>query len=144
MAARPAEKALIYATWKDRLLVFDEPDFPDLLPQVPGGTIEPEETPLDAARREFSEETGLTCEREPIFLASFDYQTFRDGRSIHHHRHFFHIPLQTPPPVTWCHRELSPTESDVPVLLRFFWVDLRNASELLGYEMAAAVDFLPK
>lgn len=133
MTAEITEKALIYATWKNRLLVFDEPDFPDLLPQVPGGTIEPGEAAADAAKREFFEETGLAFQGAPTFLTTLDYQTMRDGRTIHHRRHFFHIPLQTTPPDNWYHHELYPTGSDVPVLLRFFWIEHRHASKLLGY-----------
>ena len=55
-----AHKVLIYATWQGRLLVFDEPDFPEIELQVPGGTMEPGESPEVAATREFVEETGLT------------------------------------------------------------------------------------
>jgi 8-oxo-dGTP pyrophosphatase MutT (NUDIX family) len=144
MAARITEKALIYATWKDRLLVFDEPDFPEILPQIPGGTIEVGETPLDAARREFTEETGLNCEGTPVFLTTLGYHTTRGGHSVHYRRHFFHIPLQITPTDNWLHVELHPTGSDIPILLHFFWIDLERAQELLGYEMAAAVDLLPK
>lgn len=54
-------KVLIYATASRGLLVFSEPDFPEIPLQVPGGTIDAGEDPLPAARREFSEETGLTA-----------------------------------------------------------------------------------
>ncbi|MBB4956190.1 8-oxo-dGTP pyrophosphatase MutT (NUDIX family) [Agrobacterium vitis] len=97
MTVQITEKVLIYATWEARLVVFDEPDFPELLLQVPGGTIELGEAPCHAARREFTEETGLTFEREAQFLTTHDYHAVRDGRTIHHRRHFFHIPLETAP-----------------------------------------------
>ncbi|MGZ2426356.1 NUDIX domain-containing protein [Rhizobium laguerreae] len=53
------EKALIYATNSCGILVFDEPDFPEVPLQVPGGTVEEGEPVIDAARREFGDETGL-------------------------------------------------------------------------------------
>ena len=39
-----ALKVLIYATWRDGLLVFDEPDFPLVQWQVPGGRSRPART----------------------------------------------------------------------------------------------------
>jgi hypothetical protein len=33
------DKALIYATNNRGLLIFSEPEFPEVLPQVPGGTM---------------------------------------------------------------------------------------------------------
>lgn len=62
-----AHKVLIYATWRGRLLVFDEPDFPEIEFQVPGGTVEPGEATATAALREFTEETGLKPNR-PLCL----------------------------------------------------------------------------
>ena len=37
--------------------------FSELLLEIPAGRLEPGEAPEDAARRELSEETGLTCDR---------------------------------------------------------------------------------
>ncbi len=56
------EKALIYATTSRGLLVFDEPDFPEVPLQVPGGTVEVGEPVIDAARREFGEEPDWSIE----------------------------------------------------------------------------------
>ncbi|MBB3398844.1 8-oxo-dGTP pyrophosphatase MutT (NUDIX family) [Rhizobium sp. BK538] len=65
-----ALKVLIYATWRDRLLGFDEPDFPEVALQVPGGTVETGEDIAAAALREFSEETGILPET-PLARSSF-------------------------------------------------------------------------
>lgn len=62
------DKALIYATSRRGLLVFEEPDFPEVPLQVPGGTIDVGEEPEVAAVREFLEETGLTETPKMDFL----------------------------------------------------------------------------
>lgn len=59
-----ALKVLIYATWRDRLLVFDEPDFPEIELQVPGGTVEAGEDIAAAALREFRKKRE-SCLRLP-------------------------------------------------------------------------------
>ena len=41
---QPIDKVLIYATWNDRLLVFEEPDFPETPLQVPGARSMREKT----------------------------------------------------------------------------------------------------
>lgn len=142
MCKPPIDKVLIYATWKDRLLVFDEPDFPEILPQVPGGTVEPGEALIVAAQREFAEESGLTPVPPPIFLVSATYAILRDGEHILHNRHFYHIALSGPFCDSWTNLEMFPHGSDVPVTFRFFWLSLAQAEVRLGYEQQAALPFL--
>lgn len=142
MRAPPIDKVLIYATWKGRLLVFEEPDFPEILPQVPGGTVEPGETHSDAAQREFFEESGLRTGSAPRFLTSTIYTAVRDGKAILHKRHFFHIVLEGEFSESWTAQEMSPHGSDIPILFRFFWVPIADASGIVGYEQQAALPFL--
>ncbi|HEX6777377.1 MAG TPA: NUDIX domain-containing protein, partial [Ktedonobacterales bacterium] len=56
-------RAYAYVTrMKDRtrqVLVFSQQNDPEAGIQIPGGGIEPEETPLEGVRREIVEETGL-------------------------------------------------------------------------------------
>ena len=62
-------RVFLYITQGEKLLVLDYLDHSYLEPQVPGGTIEPGESPEEAALREAREETGLvayprrTCDR---------------------------------------------------------------------------------
>jgi ADP-ribose pyrophosphatase YjhB (NUDIX family) len=142
VSAPPIDKVLIYAMWKGRLLVFEEPDFPEILLQVPGGTVEPGEAFSDAAQREFFEESGLRTTSLPHFLTSATYATIRDGTTIVHVRHFFHIALEGDFVESWTTREMSPHGSDTPILFRFFWVPIEIASDALGYEQQAALPHL--
>ncbi|WP_337441822.1 NUDIX domain-containing protein [Sinorhizobium americanum] len=89
-----AQKVLIYATWRGSLLVFDEPDFPEIELQVPGGTIEPGESPEGAAPREFFEETGLTLPDTATQFATRDFRYGKGDREICHRRHYFHVALE--------------------------------------------------
>ncbi|KQV81973.1 NUDIX hydrolase [Rhizobium sp. Root1220] len=131
-----ALKVLIYATWRDRLLVFDEPDFPHVQWQVPGGTVEDSEDVADAASREFQEETGLTPPAPLTQLAVHDYHfSLKSGDTVFHRRHYFHIGLDGNQSTGWLHQELTPFGGGAPVLFRFFWISLAEAKVRLGYGM---------
>jgi 8-oxo-dGTP pyrophosphatase MutT (NUDIX family) len=131
-----ALKVLIYATSRDRLLVFDEPDFPDVLWQVPGGTVEAGEDVAEAALREFQEETGLAPSAPLTPLAIHDYRfPLKIGGIAWHRRHYFRIELDGLHPETWLHHELTPFGGGDPIRFRFFWIDLTQAKIRLGYGM---------
>jgi 8-oxo-dGTP pyrophosphatase MutT (NUDIX family) len=131
MGGVDALKAYVYATWKDRLLVFDEPDFPEIGFQIPGGTLDPGETFSDCAAREFVEETGLPC---PVLrhLLTDDYGFLRDGQSICHRRSYFHGKLEGNYPESWIHLETSPSGGGDPIRFRFSWMPLAIARIKLG------------
>ena len=134
-----AHKVLIYATWQGRLLVFDEPDFPEIELQVPGGTMEPGESPEVAATREFVEETGLTPSEALTHLVTQDYSYWMDGRAICHRRHYFHVALTGEQRQTWLHREMTPDSGGPPIRFRFFWLGIDEAGRQLGYGMRDAL-----
>lgn len=137
-----AVKVLIYATWNGRLLVFDEPDFPEVALQVPGGTVEPGEAVDLAARREFIEETGLDIGDDTIRpLDDHDYRFAREGLEVCHRRHYFHVLLQGQHADSWIHQEMTPFSGGGPIRFRLHWVTIDAARASLGYGMA---DFLER
>jgi len=121
------QKALVYATNSRGLLVFEEPDFPEVPLQIPGGTVEEGEPVADAARREFEEETGMIG-RTGFRLLGDSYRPFERDRKLHTlHRTYFHLSLEDDVPVTWDHFEDTPFGGGPPVLFRFFWIGVEAA-----------------
>lgn len=124
---QPIDKVLIYATWNGRLLVFEEPDFPETPLQVPRGTVDPGEDILAAAYREFAEETGLLYDDGMLHLETTDYE-YPDGEGAElHRRNCFHLRLNAATPETWDNYEMSPCDGSAPILFRLFWLDRLGA-----------------
>lgn len=129
-------KAYVYLTCGSRLLVFSEPDHPEVALQIPGGTIDPGESYLIGARREFVEETGLVLDTAFEHFADQDipFETLKDhpqcqtppdqplrGRHI---RKLFHAKIDSIPKEEWEHFEMTPSNGGDPIRFRLFWLDL--------------------
>jgi 8-oxo-dGTP pyrophosphatase MutT (NUDIX family) len=141
MMRQDAVKVLIYALRDRHLLVFDEPDFPSLELQVPGGTVEPGEDIATAATREFEEETGFVPD-ELHPLGVHDYCFEKNGREHHHQRHYFRCRISEMAPATWLHYEMTPFDGGDPIGFRFFWLPIEEAKQRLGYGMQALLEHL--
>lgn len=125
-------KVLAYITNGHRLLVFRQPAFPEAGIQVPGGTLDLDESPLDGVLREAAEETGLTALRVESLLG----EHIRTVDDVTFHRHVFHLTCHGSPPESWEHYELFPSDGDPdPILFDFFWVPLPNGVPPMVAEM---------
>lgn len=136
------DKALVYATNRRGLLIFREPDFPEVPAQVPGGTIHDGEDPMVAAKREFAEETGIPTPIELSFLRLEAQMFDRDARPLRVTRHFYHAAVSDDLPETWDHHEKFASDGADPILFRFFWISLVEAPKILGVGMGAAIPSL--
>lgn len=133
---RTFHKAYVYLTCGTDLLVFNEPDTPWLGLQVPGGTVDPGESFLHGAMREFREETGLAVDAafEEFARQDLPFETLppvgpykappeRPLKGRHVRRHY-HVRLPARPKETWEHYEMFPSGGGDPIRCRFFWIDL--------------------
>lgn len=124
---RRVDKVVVYITRGGRLLVFTQPDYPEAGTQVPAGTIEPGETPEEAARREACEETGLERLSGWRFLGERERDMADYGRDEVQRRFFFHARCDDPNVAErWRWTERFPSEGEDPeVLFELFWAPLR-------------------
>lgn len=118
------QKVVAYITWRNALLVFSHPDFPEAGIQAPAGTIEPGELPEAAVLREAYEETGLGGLRLVAPLGKHHYDMSSFGRDEVHHRYFFHLRCAETPPHSWRHLEEYALEGAEPIIFEFFWAAL--------------------
>ena len=117
------EKVVAYITSGDRLLVFNHPKHPEAGIQVPGGTIEPDESPAEAVLREAQEETGLDNLEIRSFLGIQELDCSPVGIAEIHRRHVYHLELIGEAPETWRHWEHYPSDgSPGPIEFGFYWV----------------------
>ncbi|MFN8670816.1 MAG: NUDIX domain-containing protein [Candidatus Sericytochromatia bacterium] len=123
------KKAYAYIIKNNKLLVFSEPEFPEVGFQVAGGTVEENEDLEVAIKREVIEETGLTDFSIKKYLGkqviTFNQKTYE--------RHFFLIELTQDTPETWEHIEKFPSEGEKKeILFRFCWKDLAKDNIDIG------------
>jgi len=110
-----------------QLLVFTHkaPEARDAGVQVPGGTIEPSETPLKGALREAHEETGLSRFGAPRLLAEDIYH----GPDETVQCYFVHLPLAEPAPDSWEHVVTAGAE-DCGMVFALSWATLPDTKGL--------------
>lgn len=101
-------------------LVFRHRDYPEAGIQIPGGGIEPEETPFEGIRREIVEETGLldcTVERE----LAVDVREYHNG-DLHQRieRHFFLLSVTNAPDKSEHH--ITGKGEDNGLVFLYFWI----------------------
>ena len=123
---RVYHKAYVYLTCGRKLLVFDQPEHPHVGLQVPGGTLDPGESYLHGAKREFFEETGLDLDLALDHLADQDHVFHFETGELHglHRRRHFHGALAAIPAEQWEHYEMTPSAGGPPILFRLFWLDV--------------------
>ncbi len=127
-------RVFTYITRGTRLLVIEYVDRSYAEAQIPGGTIEPGESPQHAALREATEETGLTGLKIVSFLGSFKRDLRPIGRNEMITAWYFHLSADDTAPERWRHAELDPHEGTGAVLFELSWVPLDALPKLGGID----------
>lgn len=127
------ERVVAYIVRGDSLVAFlheaDENPVLESGLQVPGGGIEPGETPADAAVREAYEETGLEGLRLVRYLGEDIYNTRPFDPPLR--RYFFHLDVDGDVPVEWRHVERHASDG-AEYAFRCFWLPLEQTPLLAG------------
>jgi 8-oxo-dGTP pyrophosphatase MutT (NUDIX family) len=110
-------------TGADQLLVFDLPAEPAFSNVVPGGRVEPGETPEQTAIRELREETGL--EVEVVRELGVETQSSWRVPGLRDENHFLEAVPTAPTPAEWDHE----VEGDV---FRCRWIPLTAETRVYG------------
>lgn len=116
------KKACAYITRNNsELLVFEGPRHDGL--QIPKGTIEPGESPVEAVYRETAEESGLAAVTQFRHLVT-DVWTRRESPPKRYVRNFYHAPVYESRDA-WTHT-VTGTGAERGMEYDFFWVDIHT------------------
>ena len=126
-------RAYLYLTRKTgqlQVAVFRHPDETlTLTVQIPGGTIEPHETPEAGARREAFEESGVDDPTEFCLVARDTWYGEHDG--VTRERYFYRLNVTQALPDSWNHT-VSDGELDKGLVFAYFWLSIAEARRVLG------------
>ncbi|HEX7887378.1 MAG TPA: NUDIX domain-containing protein [Phenylobacterium sp.] len=90
---RPAAFGILEQAGKIALVRVEKPGYP-AWHDLPGGAIDPGETPEQAVVREYGEETGLKVSVGQVFTAADQYFVNTDGEAFDNLATFFTLRLQ--------------------------------------------------
>jgi len=136
----PRRRVFLYITRPGRLLVLRHVDFPELLPEVPGGTVERGELPAIAASREAYEETGLSNLEVPCLLGSQLICTPHASRPRPLDAWFYQIRAAEEVPERWQHVERFPHGGTREIRFDLSWLALADAPKMLSEDDLLAFD----
>lgn len=140
---QPRQEAQCYVTrecsGRLQVLVFEHVGIPEAGVQVPGGGIEPGETPQEAALREAWEESGLKGLRVQRYIGAFRWWHAAQSRECE--RHVFHLVTPHPLPERWEHT-VSAGAEDKGLCFSYYWLDVAAAARMLSGNQGDYLQYL--
>ncbi len=124
------DRVYSYIVSGKRLLILEHPLHPEAGLQVPGGTVEPGESPEAAVIREVAEETGLTRVQLVGHLGTFEFDMRPHGIEEMQRAWFYHLECLEETPESWASAETH--SSDEPIPFRLYWAALPYRGELIS------------
>ena len=149
-AYRPMDQLKAYAYvlrqhhGQTQLLVFTHRDHPEAGLQVPGGTLEPDETPVQGVLREVAEESGLTALHVDGLVERCRVQDPGSGRWMVRHFFLLRVPSEQEQelPDHWEHT-VTAGEEDQGLVFCYQWLPLPEAQRRLWPHLAEPLRHLP-
>lgn len=111
------------------ILVFEHRDYPEAGIQVPAGTIEENELPIDALKREVKEETGLEIDDEIRFMGNRAF--IHLAKNEIHNRFFYQVNFKGDCPRQFQHTVTGKGE-DENLVFNFSWMNLNELPSLIA------------
>ncbi|WP_339413617.1 NUDIX hydrolase [Pseudomonas sp. EA_35y_Pfl2_R5] len=143
MSLKEKNKVVIYVISREHLLAFYHADYPEVGYQVPAGTVESGEDPLEAARRELLEEAGLDLPPERFTLLGCESHDMRPFKCELHFRSYFYVKADEAFLDTWTHHELhAGTQNECsPTKFCYEWISTKyDIKNLLSVGQGRFVD----
>lgn len=128
---RSVPKVVAYVVRDRRLLVFthDHVAIEVTGVQVPAGTIEPGESPEEAAVREVREETGVIA--RVVRALGVEHYDMRPSKPEVHERHFVQLePVDDELRERWSAGEKAPSDGGAPQRWTCWWTPVESAHVL--------------
>ncbi len=115
-----------YVTSLKGVLVLEHPRHPEAGLQVPGGTVEPEESPETAVMREVFEETTLKNLSAPVLLGRHTFDMREYDMNEEQDAWFYQLHTVEPTADSWLHEEKFGSTDPLtpPIPFRLYWAKL--------------------
>ena len=140
---QPRQKVQCYITREHagslQALVFEHIDYPEAGVQVPAGSIEPGETPEEAALREAWEESGIQDLHVQRYIGKFHW--WHADRREDHERHVFQLTTSQTLPERWEHTVSAGVE-DKGIRFTCYWLDCAVAVQALSGNQGDYLQYL--
>jgi 8-oxo-dGTP pyrophosphatase MutT (NUDIX family) len=120
-----------------KVLVFDQPDYPEAGVQIPGGTVDPGEKLEETLERELVEETGVSFKGKRSFINSRVITHPVTGNEQREHTFCIEVSADSLSE-TWTHNVTGGGE-DEGINFRYYWEEFSKAKEDLWCWMATQV-----